>query len=74
MTSLWVTLAATFVLFIYGRFAIWLYKKNLKMHETKFLKQVRIDFPNAESVYYWSISTSDEDALNQLKEQISRDQ
>ena len=58
------------LLFIHGWLVIQLYHWNNKRLDKKFMKYVRIEFPDNSVVTLSSVSTSDPEALKQIKEHL----
>lgn len=58
------------VLLINGRIAIRVYHWNNKRNDRKFLRHLHIWFPDAEIIDLVSIESTDEAAINKIKEQV----
>lgn len=63
------TLLCIPVLIFNGFVAIGLYKRSQIRREVKFLKQVRIKYPNS-TITFTSIETSDSEAMERLRKQL----
>jgi hypothetical protein len=68
MTKDWqfILLYGVIILPLWRWFSIWDYKRMLKRRETKFLKMVKVQFPDASYVTFTAIETSDKQAMTNL--------
>lgn len=57
------------VLIFNSWFSVWTYKRNLKRRETKFLKHLRIENPDA-TISLITVETSDAEAMEKIREQL----
>lgn len=72
MTDKWwfFIINSVIVLPLWRWFSIWDYKRILKRRETRFLKVVRVQFPDSSHVMFASLETSDAAALKDLARQL----
>jgi len=56
-----------------GRISIWIYHLQNEYHDKKFMKYLRIQYPDS-VITLSSVSTSDAQALNKIKEQLHEHQ
>lgn len=67
---LFVVIYSLIILPLWRWFSIWDYKRILKRRETRFLKAVWVTLPDATKVEFFSISTSDKKALEEVQRQL----
>lgn len=67
---LFVLIYGVIVFPLWYHFAIWNYKRKLKQKETKFLKAVRVKFPEADDIFFTSVETSNQAAMEDLVRQV----